>query len=120
MATGLLSRMTYDCCGDRAEARHRLENDFVNMQIKHNEFALAFCVQVRKKHGDILRYKSISQRKLVRQVLTGISRHHRSYGMTVILLLKQPHLSMQEVEQDFMEFDRFRPTKASALNVAVT
>ena len=94
MATGLLSRMTYDCCGDRAEARHRLENDFVNMQIKHNESALSFCVRVRKKHGDILRYKSISQRKLVRQVLTGISRHHRSYGMTVILLLKQPHLSM--------------------------
>jgi hypothetical protein len=40
--------------------------------------------------------------------------------MTVILLLKQPHLSMQEVEQDFMEFDRFRPTKAAALNVTVT
>ena len=27
---------------------------------------------------------------------------------------------MQDVEQDFMEFDRFRPTKAAALNVTVT
>ena len=40
--------------------------------------------------------------------------------MMVILLLKQPHLIMQEVEQDFIEFDHFRPTKATALNVAVT
>ena len=39
IAIGLLSSMTYDCCVEHAEARHRLENDFVNM---HNKYALAF------------------------------------------------------------------------------